>query len=247
MRAEVDAAPREMRLALIRAHPQLAVARSMATASVAEQRGAGLDQCSREEFDAFQRLNAAYIARFGFPFIVAVKGLTRGDILAAFEARLANDPETEFATAIAQIHRIAGFRLAALFDPRDEPCSTTCAAATWTSPSPGLGAEVVYATDDFFADKARLIEPAEPVFIPGKYDDNGKWMDGWESRRKRDARPRLVRGPPGRARPRRGLRDRHAPLHRQLPAGRRDRGLPNATRRSRAKRPAGPRSRRGWR
>jgi allantoicase len=50
---------------------------------------------------------------------------------------------------------------------------------------PRLGAEVVYATDDFFADKARLIEPREPVFIPGKYDDNGKWMDGWESRRKR--------------------------------------------------------------
>jgi len=50
---------------------------------------------------------------------------------------------------------------------------------------PRLGSEVVYATDDFFADKARLIDPAEPVFIPGKYDENGKWMDGWESRRKR--------------------------------------------------------------
>lgn len=50
---------------------------------------------------------------------------------------------------------------------------------------PRLGAEVVHATDDFFADKARLIAPAEPVFIPGKYDENGKWMDGWESRRKR--------------------------------------------------------------
>lgn len=50
---------------------------------------------------------------------------------------------------------------------------------------PRLGSEVVYATDDFFADKARLIDPAEPVFIPGKYDRNGKWMDGWESRRKR--------------------------------------------------------------
>ena len=50
---------------------------------------------------------------------------------------------------------------------------------------PRLGAEVVFATDDFFADKTRLIDPAEPVFIPGKYDDNGKWMDGWESRRKR--------------------------------------------------------------
>jgi allantoicase len=50
---------------------------------------------------------------------------------------------------------------------------------------PRLGSEVVYATDDFFADKSRLISPGEPVFIPGKYDDNGKWMDGWESRRKR--------------------------------------------------------------
>jgi allantoicase len=50
---------------------------------------------------------------------------------------------------------------------------------------PRLGAAVVYATDDFFADKKRLIDPAEPVFIQGKYDENGKWMDGWESRRKR--------------------------------------------------------------
>jgi len=53
--------------------------------------------------------------------------------------------------------------------------------------SPRLGSAVVYATDDFFADKSRLIDPAEPVFIPGKYDANGKWMDGWESRRKRSA------------------------------------------------------------
>ena len=52
---------------------------------------------------------------------------------------------------------------------------------------PRLGSEVVYATDDFFADRSRLIDPAAPVFIPGKYDDNGKWMDGWESRRKRVA------------------------------------------------------------
>lgn len=51
--------------------------------------------------------------------------------------------------------------------------------------SPRLGASVVYSTDDFFAAKERLIDPEEPIFIPGKYDDNGKWMDGWESRRKR--------------------------------------------------------------
>jgi 2-oxo-4-hydroxy-4-carboxy-5-ureidoimidazoline decarboxylase len=114
MRAVVDAAPRERKLALIRAHPELASRTKMADASVKEQAGAGLDQCSPEEFEAFQRLNAGYNARFGFPFIYAVKGATRADILAAFEARLGNDPETEFETAIAQIHRIAGFRLADL-------------------------------------------------------------------------------------------------------------------------------------
>lgn len=114
LRAEVDAAPPEMKLALIRAHPELASRARMAQASVQEQAGAGLDSCSPEEFEAFQRLNTAYNARFGFPLIVAVKGLSRADILAAFEARLANDPDTEFQAAIAQIHRIAGFRLADL-------------------------------------------------------------------------------------------------------------------------------------
>ena len=116
MRDVVDAASREQRLALIRAHPQLAVAGRMADASVQEQRGAGLDQCSPQELAEFQRLNAAYNERFGHPFIVAVKGLSRGDILAAFTARLDNDAEAEFATAMTQIHIIAGFRLAALFD-----------------------------------------------------------------------------------------------------------------------------------
>ena len=117
MRAVVDAAPRETKLALIRAHPQLAVAGRMAEASVREQKGAGLDQCSPDELHAFRRLNATYLDRFGHPFIIAVAGLSRGDILAVFEKRLENDAETEFATAIAQIHRIAGFRLAALFNP----------------------------------------------------------------------------------------------------------------------------------
>ena len=116
MRAVVDAAPHDQRLALIRAHPQLAVAGRMAEASVQEQRGAGLDQCSPEELAEFQRLNAAYNERFGHPFIVAVKGLSRADILVAFAARLNNDADSEFATAMTQIHRIAGFRLAALFD-----------------------------------------------------------------------------------------------------------------------------------
>lgn len=111
MRTVVDVASRDRRLALIRAHPELASRARMADASVREQSGAGLDQCSAEEFSAFHRLNAAYNDRFGFPFIVAVKGMRRGEILAEFEARLGAEPETEFHTAIAQIHRIAGYRL----------------------------------------------------------------------------------------------------------------------------------------
>ena len=117
MREAVDDAPRARRLELIRAHPQLAVASSMAPASVQEQRGAGLDQCSPDELEAFRSFNAAYLARFGHPFIIAVAGLSRDDILAAFADRLENDAEAEFATAMAEIHRIAGFRVAALLTP----------------------------------------------------------------------------------------------------------------------------------
>ncbi len=121
MRAAVDAAPYAQRLALVRAHPELAgrtaIAGEMADASKREQSGAGLDRCTPEEFAEFRRLNDAYNARFGFPFIIAVKGLTRADILAAFRRRLENDPQTEFDTALEQIHRIAAFRLADLPEP----------------------------------------------------------------------------------------------------------------------------------
>src|SRR4051794_33346460 len=117
MRKAVDDAPREARLALLRAHPQLAVGVRMAEASVREQKGAGLDRCTPDELHAFRRLNAAYLNRFGHPFIIAVAGLSRGEILAAFADRLENDADAEFATAIAQVHHIAGLRLAALFNP----------------------------------------------------------------------------------------------------------------------------------
>ncbi|MEL7028649.1 MAG: 2-oxo-4-hydroxy-4-carboxy-5-ureidoimidazoline decarboxylase [Pseudomonadota bacterium] len=119
MRETVDAATEPAKLALIRAHPELAgraaVAGEMAEASKREQSGAGLDQCTPEEYADFQQLNRAYADKFAFPFIVAVKGMTRADILGAFRARLANDTEAEFEEAMRQIHRIAGFRLEALF------------------------------------------------------------------------------------------------------------------------------------
>lgn len=118
MRATVDAASHDKKLILIKAHPDLACAPAdlskLTKDSVSEQTGAGLNQCTPEEFAEFQRLNADYKKKFGFPFIIAVKGLRRADILHAFRKRLHNDAEAEFSTAIEQIHKIAGFRLAAL-------------------------------------------------------------------------------------------------------------------------------------
>lgn len=107
--------------ALIAAHPDLAgraaVAGDLTAASRAEQAGAGLDRCSPREFARFQALNEAYRAKFGFPFILAVAGRSRGDILAAFEARLGNDRAAEFAEALRQIDRIARLRLEAMAAP----------------------------------------------------------------------------------------------------------------------------------
>ncbi|MGM0700946.1 MAG: 2-oxo-4-hydroxy-4-carboxy-5-ureidoimidazoline decarboxylase [Pseudomonadota bacterium] len=108
-------APAERQLTVIRAHPDLAgkaaIAGELTDDSSREQAGAGLDQCSPEEMARFERLNAAYKEKFDFPFVMAVKGSDRHAILAAFEARLPNDPAEERRTAIEQINRIARFRL----------------------------------------------------------------------------------------------------------------------------------------
>ena len=116
MVAAMHAASREERLALIRAHPELAgraMVRDELTAdSTREQGGAGLTRCSPEEFARLTDLNARYDAKFGFPFILAVKGYDRAGVIAEFARRLERDPETEFAEALAQIARIAAFRLA---------------------------------------------------------------------------------------------------------------------------------------
>ncbi|BBI63888.1 2-oxo-4-hydroxy-4-carboxy-5-ureidoimidazoline decarboxylase [Vreelandella sulfidaeris] len=107
----------EQQISVIRAHPDLAGKAAMAGEltqdSTSEQAGAGLDQCSPEEFARFEYLNVAYKEKFGFPFVIAVKGLDRHGILDAFEARLNNDAATERQTAIEQIIRIARFRLRA--------------------------------------------------------------------------------------------------------------------------------------
>ena len=111
-------ASHDAQLALINAHPDLAgkaaVRGELTASSTSEQAGAGIQECTAEEFARFTELNDAYKARFGFPFIKAVKGSDRHQILAAFEQRIHNSAEQEFQTALAEINKIALFRLQAL-------------------------------------------------------------------------------------------------------------------------------------
>ena len=119
MRAVVAEASDGERLTLLRAHPDLAgrlAIGELTALSAAEQQGAGLDRLTPAEYETFGRLNRDYVARFGFPFIVAVRGMTKDDILAAMQARAACGAETERAEALRQVCRIAGFRLQDLID-----------------------------------------------------------------------------------------------------------------------------------
>jgi 2-oxo-4-hydroxy-4-carboxy-5-ureidoimidazoline decarboxylase len=118
MLAALAAAPREAKLALICAHPELAgkeaAAGTMTADSVGEQASAGLDRCSAEELARLRAGNAAYREKFGFPFVMAVKGKSRPEILAALAERIGNTREAEFARCLDEIGRIARLRLDAL-------------------------------------------------------------------------------------------------------------------------------------
>jgi 2-oxo-4-hydroxy-4-carboxy-5-ureidoimidazoline decarboxylase len=98
-------------LALLKAHPDLGARARLSEASTAEQAGAGLDSLTPAEFEQLHRLNAAYRGRFGFPFLLAVKGSTKHDILRALQARMEASPEDEYREALRQVYRIARFRL----------------------------------------------------------------------------------------------------------------------------------------
>jgi 2-oxo-4-hydroxy-4-carboxy-5-ureidoimidazoline decarboxylase len=115
MKDMVEHASFERRLALIRAHPDLADktqrAAGLTAESNAEQTGAGLDRLSDAEYDAFERVNNAYRAKFGFPCIICVRRHTRDSILRDFERRLPNDAAAEMQASIAEIFRIAALRL----------------------------------------------------------------------------------------------------------------------------------------
>ena len=116
----LNRAGREPQLALVRAHPELAgkamVSQSLTAESTHEQSKAGLTDCSPQEFAHIQQLNASYNAKFGFPFILAVRGprgtgLSRQQIIATFERRLSNHPDFELAECLRNIHRIVEIRL----------------------------------------------------------------------------------------------------------------------------------------
>ena len=123
LQAVVSDASCDEQLGLVRAHPELAgkaaVAGQLTAESTGEQAKAGLNLCSPEEFATLQKLNADYNARFGFPFILAVKGadgrgLTRSAIIETFARRLKSQPAAEMAECLRQIHRIAEMRINAL-------------------------------------------------------------------------------------------------------------------------------------
>ncbi|MFI4866007.1 MAG: 2-oxo-4-hydroxy-4-carboxy-5-ureidoimidazoline decarboxylase [Steroidobacterales bacterium] len=118
MRAAVDEATLAAQLALIRAHPKLGVrgpsVTQLTTASAGEQRRAGLHACAPADDDRLQQLNALYLERFGFPFILAVRGHDPASIIANLERRLRNEGESERRTALTQIGAIAAYRLADL-------------------------------------------------------------------------------------------------------------------------------------
>lgn len=108
---QVEAADADEQLGLLRAHPDLGTRARISAASTEEQAGAGLDRLTEEEFERLQRLNSAYRDKFGFPFLYAVKGSTKHDILRALEQRLAATHAQEHQEALRQVYRIAEFRL----------------------------------------------------------------------------------------------------------------------------------------
>jgi 2-oxo-4-hydroxy-4-carboxy-5-ureidoimidazoline decarboxylase len=111
MVAQVRALSPQEQLSLIQAHPDLGGRVAMAAASIAEQKGAGLDQLAPEEYDRFQQLNQQYRQRFGFPFILAVAGHTKATVLKDFAQRVDNPPNVEMGRALAEIEQIAQLRL----------------------------------------------------------------------------------------------------------------------------------------
>ncbi|MCA6106795.1 2-oxo-4-hydroxy-4-carboxy-5-ureidoimidazoline decarboxylase [Bradyrhizobium cenepequi] len=156
MKAAVDRAPVELRLGLIKAHPDLADrtqrAASLTADSNAEQNTAGLDRLSDAEYDAFERVNNAYRSKFGFPYIVCVRRHTRDSILRDFERRLPNDVAAEMQRSIEEICRIAALRLDQLVTAEDRlsvqgRLSTHVLDTHSGKPAAGIAVELIELSD----------------------------------------------------------------------------------------------------
>ena len=109
-----ESTTKEQKLKILNAHPDLAnktKVSSLTDDSKKEQQNAGLDSCTKEEFDEFKKLNDLYKKKFNFPFILAVKGKNKNEILDNFKKRISFDPTTEFDQAIKQVKQIASLRL----------------------------------------------------------------------------------------------------------------------------------------
>ena len=130
MSAIVDDASQEQKMELVRAHPDLAAKveklSTLTRESQEEQSRAGLGTLTEEERTKFLALNEAYRAKFGFPFILAVRNASKHTVLAAIEGRIGNSAEVEFATALAQVHKIAWMRLLAAIDTPEPTGFLTC-------------------------------------------------------------------------------------------------------------------------
>jgi len=127
----VDGASRERKMELLLSHPDLCERtqkklESLTQESQDEQSSAGLQSLSEEEFDRFTKLNDSYREKFGFPFILAVRGASKYTVLAALEGRLSKPVEVEFVQALAQVHKIAWMRLLAALDTTDAKGYLTC-------------------------------------------------------------------------------------------------------------------------
>jgi OHCU decarboxylase len=111
MADQVERATSEEQLMLLRAHPDLGTRARVSDASAAEQAGAGLDQLTPEEFERLLAMNEAYRDKFGFPFLFAVQGSSKHDILDALERRSSSSRDEEYQVALAQVYRIARIRI----------------------------------------------------------------------------------------------------------------------------------------
>jgi 2-oxo-4-hydroxy-4-carboxy-5-ureidoimidazoline decarboxylase len=114
---EVESAGHTKQLALLQAHPDLGARAQLSAASAGEQAGVGLDRLAPEQFEIFTELNRAYRDKFGIPFLYAVRGSTKQDILNALLIRVDSSPEEEFRQALWEVYRIAWFRIESAIAP----------------------------------------------------------------------------------------------------------------------------------